>query len=607
MYQALYRKYRPTTFDDVVGQEVIVKTILNALKNNKVAHAYIFSGPRGTGKTSTAKIFAKALKCESESEIICNKCVSCTQINSKQSTDIIEIDAASNNGVDEIRELKNKVNNVPSIGKYKIYIIDEVHMLSKGAFNALLKTLEEPPAHAVFILATTEVHKVPETVLSRCQKFEFKKIGNQEMFKRIKFVCEQEHINADDNVITEIVNLSDGGLRNSISLLDQVNSYSDGKITLNDVHEINGSLNYREILEFIDDILMGNVRNILKKLELFSESGKSIVKISEEILLYLRNILLSKIDVNLVYNCQLYDKYNNVDFDLIMLFIEEINLSIQKLKESSDPKLAFELVLIKLCGKKIGSQMINSNDNIERKEVLEMSKVDKNNMTEGTNHIEETMITEKCDVVEVVKFNEKLSGNNIQEKEGNVENNIANEDISEKVITNEHEAQEPEEELSKDELIRKIQKIRVENTLSKFDKRKLIEFRNKMCEINNYKNNDEYQTIVDLILDRTLKAVSDEYMIFESSDTYSVNCFIREIEKIEKLLNLVFGTNFKVVTISSEEWEVIKTEFNNKTKEYSYTNENNKYILKLNEIIKQEKNDEEDELKKMFGSCVVES
>lgn len=607
MYQALYRKYRPTTFDDVVGQEVIVKTILNALKNNKVAHAYIFSGPRGTGKTSTAKIFAKALKCESESEIICNKCVSCTQINSKQSTDIIEIDAASNNGVDEIRELKNKVNNVPSIGKYKIYIIDEVHMLSKGAFNALLKTLEEPPAHAVFILATTEVHKVPETVLSRCQKFEFKKIGNQEMFKRIKFVCEQEHINADDNVITEIVNLSDGGLRNSISLLDQVNSYSDGKITLNDVHEINGSLNYREILDFIDDILMGNVRNILKKLELFSESGKSIVKISEEILLYLRNILLSKIDVNLVYNCQLYDKYNNVDFDLIMLFIEEINLSIQKLKESSDPKLAFELVLIKLCGKKIGSQMINSNDNIERKEVLEMSKVDKNNMTEGTNHIEETMITEKCDVVEVVKFNEKLSGNNIQEKEGNVENNIANEDISEKVITNEHEAQEPEEELSKDELIRKIQKIRVENTLSKFDKRKLIEFRNKMCEINNYKNNDEYQTIVDLILDRTLKAVSDEYMIFESSDTYSVNCFIREIEKIEKLLNLVFGTNFKVVTISSEEWEVIKTEFNNKTKEYSYTNENNKYILKLNEIIKQEKNDEEDELKKMFGSCVVES
>ena len=603
MYQALYRKYRPTTFDDVVGQEVIVKTILNALKNNKVAHAYIFSGPRGTGKTSTAKIFAKALKCESESEIICNKCVSCAQINSKQSTDIIEIDAASNNGVDEIRELKNKVNNVPSIGKYKIYIIDEVHMLSKGAFNALLKTLEEPPAHAVFILATTEVHKVPETVLSRCQKFEFKKINNQEMFKRIKFICEQEHINADDNVIAEIVNLSDGGLRNSISLLDQVNSYSDGKITLNDVHEINGSLNYQEILKFIDDILMGNVGNILKKLELFSESGKSIVKISEEILLYLRNILLSKIDVNLVDNCQLYDKYNNVDFELIMSFIEEINLSIQKLKESSDPKLAFELVLIKLCGKKIGSQMMNYNDNIERKEVLETSKVDESDIVKGTNQVEETVITEKCDVVEVIKRNEKISGNNIQEEEGNV----GNEDISEEIIINEYEEQEPEEKLSKDELIRKIQKIRVENTLSKFDKRRLIEFRNKMCEINNYKNNDEYQTIVDLILDRTLKAVSDEYMIFESSDTYSVNCFIREIEKIEKLLNLVFGTNFKVVTISSEEWEVIKTEFNNKTKEYSYTNENNKYILKLNEIIKQEKNDEEDELKKMFGSCVVES
>ena len=590
MYQALYRKYRPTTFDDVVGQEVIVKTIINALKNNKVAHAYIFSGPRGTGKTSTAKMLAKALKCESESKIICNKCVACTQINNKQSTDIIEIDAASNNGVDEIRELKNKVNNVPSMGKYKIYIIDEVHMLTTGAFNALLKTLEEPPAHVVFVLATTEVHKVPETVLSRCQKFEFKKINNEEMFKRIKYISEQEEINIDDNVINEIINLSDGGLRNCISLLDQVNSYSDGKITLDDVHEINGSLNYREILNFIDDIVLGNVKNILEKLERFGSSGKSIVKIAEEILYYLRNILLSKIDTELVDNKQLYLKYENIDFNIVMSLIDEINLSIQKLKDSSDPKLAFEIVLIKLCGNKF---KINSNTVVQDKI---SNNTEDNIIVQSKDLIDENAKMEHEETQEQI-INKDIDSQT-QESEVFVEENATEDEISNE--TN-------EKNLSKDELIKEIQKIRVNNTLSKFDKRKLLEYRNKMTEINNYKNNDEYQTIVDLILDRTLKAVSDEYMIFESSDTYSVNCFIREIEKIEKLINLVFGTKFKVVTISADEWEIIKNEFNNKSKQYVYTNENENYILKLNEIINKEKNDEEDELTKMFGSCVVQS
>ena len=590
MYQALYRKYRPTTFDDVVGQEVIVKTIINALKNNKVAHAYIFSGPRGTGKTSTAKMLAKALKCESESKIICNKCVACTQINNKQSTDIIEIDAASNNGVDEIRELKNKVNNVPSMGKYKIYIIDEVHMLTTGAFNALLKTLEEPPAHVVFVLATTEVHKVPETVLSRCQKFEFKKINNEEMFKRIKYISEQEEINIDDNVINEIINLSDGGLRNCISLLDQVNSYSDGKITLDDVHEINGSLNYREILNFIDDIVLGNVKNILEKLERFGSSGKSIVKIAEEILYYLRNILLSKIDTELVDNKQLYLKYENIDFNIVMSLIDEINLSIQKLKDSSDPKLAFEIVLIKLCGNKF---KINSNTVVQDKI---SNNTEDNIIVQSKDLIDENAKMEHEETQEQI-INKDIDSQT-QESEVFVEENATEDEISNE--TN-------EKNLSKDELIKEIQKIRVNNTLSKFDKRKLLEYRNKMTEINNYKNNDEYQTIVDLILDRTLKAVSDEYMIFESSDTYSVNCFIREIEKIEKLINLVFGTKFKVVTISADEWEIIKNEFNNKSKQYVYTNENENYILKLNEIINKEKDDEEDELTKMFGSCVVQS
>ena len=586
MYQALYRKYRPTTFDDVVGQEVVVKTILNALKNNKLSHAYIFSGPRGTGKTSIAKILAKAVKCELGNGEICNKCVSCTQINNKQSTDIIEIDAASNNGVDEIREIRNKVNNVPSIGKYKIYIIDEVHMLTTGAFNALLKTLEEPPAHAIFVLATTEVHKIPETVLSRCQKFDFKKINNKQMIERIKLICTKEKIDISDDVISEIVNLSDGGLRNSISLLDQVNAYCNGKITIDDVHEINGTINYRYILDFIDDIINGDVKNILTKIELFSSGGKSIVKIAEELLLYLRNILIYKIDKKLVENNDLYKKYEELDNFVIMNIINELNSNINNLKNSGDPRLSLELILIKIASATLGNPLkIKENEEFSKNE----EKVEKEK-NEVQNNEENVLCTQ--------------TSLNVCEDQicENEEEDVQKYDVEEKNVV-----VEDTEQMSKDELIKKIQDIRINNTLSRFDKRTLLDYRNRMLEINNYRNDPIYQTIVDLIVDRTLKAMSDEYMVFESQDNYSVNCFIRELDKIEELIELVFGKKFKVVTVSSSEWNEIKISFNNKTVTYEYLEENPKYINKLTEIIKKEKENEDDELMKMFGSCVVHS
>ena len=256
MYQALYRKYRPKNFSEVVGQNVIVQTLKNSIINNSINHAYLFSGPRGTGKTSMAKIFANTINCESivDGEK-CNNCVFCTQ---NKNDDIIEIDAASNNGVDEIRELRSKVSLVPSLGKYKVYIIDEVHMLTVGAFNALLKTLEEPPNHAVFILATTEPHKIPLTILSRCQQFNFKKISENTIFERLSYIANKEKINITKDAIMEIATTCDGGMRDAISMLDQAHSYSSENIDLNVINDINGNVSEEEIYNLTKYIIDKN-------------------------------------------------------------------------------------------------------------------------------------------------------------------------------------------------------------------------------------------------------------------------------------------------------------------------------------------------------------
>ena len=300
IYQALYRKYRPKTFDDVCGQEIVTTTLKNAIKYNKLTHAYLFIGPRGTGKTSIAKIFAKTINCENPKDgVSCEECDICKLSNNNENVDIIEMDAASNNGVDEVREIKNHVTFMPTFSKYKIYIIDEVHMLSPGAFNALLKTLEEPPKHVIFILATTEPQKVPLTIISRCQCFEFKSIPNNLIEERVRYICKQEKIKISDEAVKQIGEDSNGGLRDAIGLLDQLNSYTNGNINLEDILKINGRVNQDSFKKLFDCMINNNLEEVFNISDQYDSEGKDYVLICEDIIKYLNNFSQKLIIISL--------------------------------------------------------------------------------------------------------------------------------------------------------------------------------------------------------------------------------------------------------------------------------------------------------------------
>ena len=531
-YLALYRKYRPNNFEDLVGQSEVSSIIKNEILNNKISHAYLFSGPRGTGKTSTAKIIARMINCTNLSSdgIPCGICDSC--LNFSSSSDIVEIDAASNNGVDEIRELRDKVNLVPTFGKYKIYIIDEVHMLTTQAFNALLKTLEEPPSHVIFILATTEFYKIPVTVVSRCQKFQFLKFSNDEIVKKLTEIAPKESILAGEDVLFEIARLSDGGLRDAINMLDQLSSFKATELSIYDVYKLNGVVSYSEFSDLLHYIYSNDIVKIINFLDELDKSGKNYDRFIEDLISFLKDILVYKNTSILTSNIsekndslvELADIFTEKD---LYDFIFSLNDLITKIRNSSFGKILLITEFIRFSNLLLKSNNLNFSEN-SNEEIIKNYHVDNYNypniINENKNKINLSVTNSKC------------------------------------VFTD------------------KLKKIRINNTFataSKVNKENLISKWSLVVE--KLSNDVYYASIAGMMNDIEILVVGDKNIIFLAQYDSLLDRLFSQIELIEHLLADVFDVEYKVVFLLRDEWAYEKEKYISSLKsgkKYVYIEEN---------------------------------
>ena len=496
-YQALYRKYRPKTFDDVYGQQIVVQTLKNVIKNNKLTHAYLFVGPRGTGKTSIAKIFAKTINClHPEDGLSCEKCDICISNNSNENVDIIEMDAASNNGVDEIREIRNHITLLPTVSKYKIYIIDEVHMLTTGAFNALLKTLEEPPEHIIFILATTEPHKIPLTIMSRCQSFEFKPIPVATIKERLKYICAQENINIDDKSLNLIAEESNGGLRDAVSMLDQLNAYADGNIKYEDVLLLNGRINDNEIEKFMTEMVNDDLNSVFTKIESWQEEGKNFIYICEDFIRFLRNELIK---FKLENNSNIVNLIGeNKTIEVIMI----LNKISNDMKISKDKKVLFDVTIINITN------------------ILKNKQMFENNTYTSKNIKIENKTPEKVEIKE------------------------------EKPQTMEVPIKETKNYTLYDELMN----IRLNNTLSIADKKSKIEYETAVENLKNDISDLNKLKIINLLDDTKITAGSKDGIILTTDSDNILHDLYDNMELLEESLESLLGKKVKVCILLDELW-----------------------------------------------------
>ncbi len=557
-YTALYRKYRPSNFSNVVGQNVVVKVLKNSLLSNHISHAYLFSGPRGTGKTSIAKIFAKAVNCLNFNGDICGKCFNCLGLENND-IDIIEIDAASNNGVEEIRTIRENAKLLPSFCKYKVYIIDEVHMLSTGAFNALLKTLEEPPSHVIFILATTEINKIPLTILSRCQRFDFTRLSDDDIVARLNFILESEGRTLDEKVVKYIAEESDGGLRDAINLLDQILSLEQENISIEDIDNVSGKIPLDLVHNLLKFILNKDYISTLNLISEISKNGKNFSDLVNKMLILLRDIAINN-DVSNYFDSEYINLLNtySLNNNQIMLLTKKFNELLSDLKNSSDQKMLVEIYLLYII-----NFLTESDEKINSDNTIINNGINKENL-------------------------------NSQLKEKNINNS--------KVSTNIlHVDEIPKENYNN--LNNNLKHIRINNVLAEASKSQLNRLTVEFDNLNDYVSNKKFNIVAVLLLESKIVVASDKYILFSFDDKASVDIFYENLKLIELLLIEVFHNSFKAIAVSNSEWLSIRNEYVIKKKNgesYVFIEEND---VKLD--LKENNKDAQDFAMNIFGEDAV--
>lgn len=563
-YLALYRKYRPEKFSDVVDQESTLKIITNSIKDGHISHAYLFSGPRGTGKTTIAKLVAKTVNCLNLNDdfSVCSKCENCIDI-LNNSPDIIEIDAASNNGVDEIRELKSKINLVPSKLKYKVYIIDEVHMLSISAFNALLKTLEEPPSHVIFILATTEFYKVPQTIVSRCQCLNFTRIKTSSIEKRLREISNIENINIEDEAIHEIAEYSEGGMRDALGMLDKLASYSLDKITREDFLKINGLISRNDMDKFIKEILNHNNDSVIKSLTKFDEMGLDFSKLLEKLMQECRDLMV------LFYQDQNIDVDPQKLYNLIMCFNDTYNL----LKEAMNRKIIVEVKLLKFM-----NDVNNLDSNMKHDNVNDNPTISREIHTQTLDN------------------NGKINTNQL--------GNIKKEDNDKNDQTNEKK--------TKYSINLDTKKIRINNTFalaSKMLKNIALE---KWKKLDDYLISSDYSYIAGLLKDLSVGVVSKSNMILTAKYESTIDDVYNNFDKVSELIKLIMEEDMKIVLLTLNEFKDEVNNYKEHMNDNSYYEfiEEDKPFIKYKEVIEKKEDmgytNLVDKAIDVFGTDIVE-
>lgn len=589
-YKALYRSYRPQTFGEVAGQEHIVTTLKNAIKENRISHAYLFAGPRGTGKTTVAKLLAKALNCTGENPP-CDQCPNCKAITVGEHPDVIEIDAASNNGVDEVRDLIDKVKYAPINGKYKVYIIDEVHMMSTGAFNALLKTLEEPPAHIVFVLATTEPHKILPTIISRCQRFDFKKVENHDIISRLEYVLKSENKKYELPALESVAKLAEGGMRDALSILEQCLAYNN-ELTVESVNMVYGLLSMDNKISFIKQLLSKDIKGVLTSIDNMLSGSIDIKRLTFDLVDVLKDIIIYKNtqDVSILFVLTQQDVDNLAPYILVEEAFEIIDILIEAsshYSQSLDANTYFELAMLKICNriKEENKLAIDNSKAIEQVNILPVKDTAKAiPVVEETDSLPEEVIEDEIieeelnkgvieydpEIEESIPEELKAKADDITETvvpeevaEGTLETVISNSDVS--LSVGEDISQEIDENIIVNKSPENIEVSfsDILNILVQADRRVLNDIKEKWTVIARYRFNLNTAKFASMLCDGKPVAAAPGGIIVAFEHQPNVN-EVNETQNYYQLKNFlkeVLGENYDFIAIKNSLWPDMRSKY----------------------------------------------